>query len=173
MHRIHPGPSARSVLRAAAVAGLTAAVVAGCATAPPMADGKGVDDAPSAVEAPLTEFTVPADMLDTWNAVGQILVRAEGVTYESRAQMLGLYAVQYRGERVLVLTRAQVMQAAGDGVLTRVYAAGPNGSQSTSPAASELLSILRQRLPEELALIAAGGRGAVKSPTPATTSKTR
>lgn len=51
------------------------------------------------------EFFITARMNDAWNAVGQILVKTDDVTYESRAQMLGIYALRYRGERFLIRTQ--------------------------------------------------------------------
>ncbi|MEG3183073.1 hypothetical protein [Novilysobacter erysipheiresistens] len=97
-------------------------------------------------------------MLDTWNAVGQILVRLDGVTYQGRSQMLGLYDVRYRGEPLLIVTRARVMQGPADGMVTEVDALQQDGKPSDSAAGTELLHLLRQRLPEELAWIEAGGR---------------
>ena len=49
---------------------------------------------------------------------GQILVRLDGVQYESRAQMLGIYAVRYRGERFLIRTHAVVIEHLGEGLRT-------------------------------------------------------
>ena len=109
------------------------------------------------------EFTIAAGMLDTWNAVGQILVRLEGVAYEGRAQMLGIYVVRYRGERVLVVTRALVLSGTERRSLTRVSTVGPDGRRDDGAVAAALLGQLQQRLPEELARIAAGERGAVST----------
>ena len=101
-------------------------------------------------------------MLDTWNAVGQILIRLDGVTYEARAQMLGIYAVRYRGERFIVLTRALLADSQRQGLATEVGALWLDGKPNNSAAARELLRELQRRLPAELALIAAGGRGKPK-----------
>lgn len=109
------------------------------------------------VDAARGEFTTPASMLDTWNAVGQILVRLDGVGYEGRAQMLGIYAVRYRGERLLVVTRALVMRSRAQGMSTKVGATWLDGKPSGSAAAVELLGLLQRRLPAELARIEAGG----------------
>lgn len=105
------------------------------------------------------EFALPASMLDTWNAVGQLLVRTDGVTYEGRAQMLGIYAVRYRGQRFLILTRALVLRNPTEGMLTKVSATLQDGKPNDSVAAIELLAQLQRRLPAEIALIAAGARG--------------
>ena len=117
-----------------------------------------ISEADAEVDAGRGEFTIGAGMLDTWNAVGQILVRLDGVTYEGRAQMLGIYAVQYRGERFLILTRALVMRSRDQGMTTEVGAVFPDGKPNSSAAAVELLGLLRRRLPAELARIAAGER---------------
>lgn len=108
------------------------------------------------------EFTAHVSMLDTWNAIGQMLVRLDGVTYEGRAQMLGIYAVRYRGERFLILTRALVKRDLSPGMLTKVGAVLLDGKPSDGAAAVELLGVLRRGLPEELARIAAGDRGRVQ-----------
>jgi len=107
---------------------------------------------------PVSDFTITAGMLDTWNAVGQILVRTDGVAYEGRAQMLGLYDVRYRGERFLVLTRALALTSDRQ-MTTRVTVALQDGKPDGSDAAIELLGLLQARLPEELRLDASGRRG--------------
>jgi hypothetical protein len=127
--------------------------VAGCNTIKPS------QDAPlPVVLTPVSDFTITAGMLDTWNAVGQILVRTDGATYEGRAQMLGLYDVRYRGERFLVLTRALALTSDRQ-MTTKVSVALRDGKPDGSDAAIELLGLLRARLPEELRLDASGGRG--------------
>jgi hypothetical protein len=120
---------------------------------------------PPPSEEPDTErgdFTVGVSMLDAWNAIGQVLVRLDGVNYEGRAQMLGMYAVRYRGERFLILTRALVVDPKDPGMRTRVRAVVADGKPKTSDAALELLDLLERRMPAELALIAAGGRRPVR-----------
>ncbi|HEY5803300.1 MAG TPA: hypothetical protein VIT90_06405 [Lysobacter sp.] len=142
-------------------------VVAGCsATAPkvePPPVQPGQSEADKAVDAGRGEFTIAAGMLDTWNAVGQILIRLDGVTYEARAQMLGIYTVRYRGERFIVLTRALVADGQRQGLATEVGALWLDGKPNNSMAARELLKELQHRLPAELALIKAGGRGKPKN----------
>lgn len=125
---------------------------------PAMSEPPATATANAATEAGRSEFTMAAGMLDTWNAVGQILVRLDGVTYEGRAQMLGLYAVGYRGERFLIVTRALVMRSQAHGVLTQVGAVLLDGKPNDSAAAVELLGLLQRRLPAELARIGAAGR---------------
>ena len=97
-------------------------------------------------------FTVAESMLDTWNTIGKILVGLDGVQYEGRAQMLGLYDVRYRGERFLVRTRALVIETPEQGLRTRVDALGPQGQAIRSAAAADLLQVLARRVPAEVAL---------------------
>jgi len=96
------------------------------------------------------EFTIAASMNDTWNTVGQILVRTDGVIYESRAQMLGIYGVRYRGERFLIRTQALVMAKPTDGLRTRVLALEMDGTQKHGAAADALLGVLEKSVPEEI-----------------------
>lgn len=119
-------------------------------------------EADKAVDAGRGEFTVAAGMNDTWNAVGQILIRLEGVSYEMRAQMLGIYTVRYRGEHFIILTRALLASGERKGLATEVGALWLDGKPNNSAAARDLLKQLQRRLPDELALIAAGGRGKPK-----------
>ncbi len=120
------------------------------ATACSMQVPKSTPPPDQAIPIPSGEFTVPASMNDTWNTVGQILVRTGGVTYESRAQMLGIYAVRYRGERFLIRTQAVVMDVATDGLRTRVLALELDGKPKQSAAANALLEVLKKRVPEEI-----------------------
>ncbi len=103
-----------------------------------------------AIEAESAEFTIAASMNDTWNTIGQVLVRTDGVIYESRAQMLGIYGVRYRGERFLICTQALVIEKPTDGLRTRVLALEMDGKQKHSPAANALLEVLKRRVPEEI-----------------------
>jgi len=153
----------KSVLAAktAGLFGLAAFVVltAGWGSDPPATTVERPEAAETAPVLGHSEFAIPAGMLDTWNAVGQILVRLDGVTYEGRAQMLGLYAVQYRGERFLILTKARVLQSPTDKELTYVSALLQSGGANSGTPAVELMGHLEQRLPMELARIAADGAG--------------
>jgi len=126
---------------------------AGCSAVKP-----SLDAAPPVALPPVSDFTITAGMLDTWNAVGQVLVRTDGVTYEGRAQMLGLYDVRYRGERFLVLTRALALTSDHQ-MTTKVAVAFQDGRPDASDAAIALLGLLQARLPEELLLDASGRRG--------------
>ncbi len=145
----------RKPLRACAgVLGVVAQItfVGGCSVVRP----SHVEPPPVVVEAPLppSDFAIGAGMLDTWNAVGQILVRTDGVTYKGRAQMLGLYDVEFRGERFLVLTRALLLDSQGQGMSTKVSVAMQDGKPDASEPAIALLASLQARLPEELRVIA-------------------
>ena len=79
-----------------------ALALAGCATP----ERKPAPTPPPLAEATPVQLTVQAGMNETWNAVGQLLVDMPGVTWEGRSQMMGLNAVRYRGESLLLLTRA-------------------------------------------------------------------
>jgi len=131
-----------------AMAAALAVLVGGCRG--------GADMRPEPVAAPVPAdggaFTVAESMLDTWNTIGKILVGLDGVGYEGRAQMLGLYVVSYRGERFLVRTRALVIETPGQGLRTRVDALGPEGQATRSAAAADLLKVLARRVPAEVAL---------------------
>jgi hypothetical protein len=97
------------------------------------------------------EFTVAENMLDTWNTIGKILIALEGVRYEGRSQMLGLYTVRYRGEPFLIRTRAVAIDDASHGISTRVDALDSQGKPFNGPAAVALLRILAERIPQEVA----------------------
>lgn len=128
-------------------------LIAGCA--PPVPRQSAPPDVPVAAPALPSDFTIAAGELETWNAVGQLLVRLPGVAYQGRSQKLGLYAVDYRGESFLILTRALVASAAVRTLTTEVRVALPNGTADSSPGATELLATLQSRLPDELIRIAA------------------
>jgi hypothetical protein len=159
MHCIPPRRPASICLACLAV---LVSLAAGCRStskqgeAPPVVSGR----APAGPEevASRGTFIVAAGTQDTWNAVGQVLVRLDGVTYEGRALMMGLYVVRYRGERFLILTRGLVVTPERHGLATEVSARPVDGKTHASLAAVELLGLLQQRLPMELALIAAGGK---------------
>lgn len=142
------------LLSLAAILGV-AAVCGGCgpilpSQQPPPGEQAPASAADAAVDVALGEFTIAASMNDTWNTVGQVLVRTDGVTYESRAQMLGIYGLRYRGERFLIRTQAMVMRSPSDGMVTRVLALGLDGKPKNSAAAIELLEVLKERVPVEI-----------------------
>ena len=113
------------------------------------------------VAAPVTEptplrFNVEAGMNDTWNAVGQILVRTPYVTYDGRAQMLGLNAIHYRGEALMLLTRALPLSDTIKTLTTEVTVATAQGKEMHSEGAAELLALLERELPTEIESVKAG-----------------
>jgi len=125
-----------------------ALALAGCAQRPrPTAP-------PAVVAAPVPQtarprFTIEASSNDTWNAVGQVLVRTPGVDYDGRAQMLGLYAIRYRGEPLMVMTHALPLS----GAITRTTEV--TVTPRRDPAvdydnAATLFALLERALPAEL-----------------------
>ena len=125
-----------------------------CGAAPAIAacQGPRKEPPPPVVEPPPqpAEFVFADNLNDTWNTVGQILVRLPQVQYESRAQMMGLYTVRYRGETLLVRTQALILEKPSDGVRTRVAALSADGTPNTGAVAHELLAVLEERLPLEI-----------------------
>ena len=132
---------------------LFAVFVAGCATRKPAPEP--VEETPP-IEAPVPPsvtrgaFTIEADKLDTWNAVGQIVVRTEGVTYEGRAQMLDLYSVRYRDVPFMILTKALLLSDTIRKTTTQVTATTPEGKPIDNDAVADLLAMLQQQLPAEI-----------------------
>jgi hypothetical protein len=116
---------------------------------------------PPPVEAPVPDttplrFNVDAGMNDTWNAVGQILVRTPGVIYDGRAQMLGLNAIRYRGEALMLLTRALPISDTIKTLTTEVTVTTAQGKAMHSEGAAELLALLARELPAEIDSVKAG-----------------
>ena len=116
--------------------------------------------APPPVEAPVPDttplrFNVEAGMNDTWNAVGQILVRTPGISYDGRAQMLGLYAIRYRGEALMMLTRGLPLSDTVKTLTTEVTVTTTQGKSMHSDAAADLLALLARALPAEIASVKA------------------
>lgn len=128
---------------------IAAALLAACRSAP-VAEPSPPAASPAPITATRGEFLVDAVALDTWNAVGQIAVRTPGVTYEGRAQMLGLYALRYRGQSLMVLTRPLLASETSGRLTTRVTASTAAGKLVDSDAAAELLSLLQRELPAEI-----------------------
>lgn len=96
-------------------------------------------------------FTVAGNSLDAWNAVGQMVVRSGDIRLEGRAQMLDLHAVHFRGEELLVLTRAVPLSPTVPVPTTRVAVVAQDGAASDSAAAGLLREVLRRELPAEIA----------------------
>ena len=138
------------------VLGLMLALV-GCAQQPPKPEPEPAPPvvAPVAEPTPL-RFNIAAGMNDTWNAIGQILVRTPGVTYEGRAQMLGLNAIRYRGEELMLLARALPISDTIKTLTTEVTVTTTKGSAMHSEGAAELLALLARDLPAEIESVKAG-----------------
>ncbi len=131
-----------------------ALAIVGCAQRPRTPEPP--PEAPPQVEAPPPptttrgRFAIEADKNDTWNAVGQILVRTPGITYEGRAQMLDLYSIRYRGEPWMILTRSLPLSDDIKKTTTEVTATTPKGAPVDSDAVAELLALLERELPAEI-----------------------
>ena len=132
-----------------------ALALAGCAQQPPKPEPPPPVVAPVADPTPL-RFNVAAGMNDTWNAVGQILVRTPGVTFDGRAQMMGLNAIRYRGEALMLLTRALPLSDTIKTLTTEVTVTTTAGSAMHSEGAAELLALLARDLPTEIESVKAG-----------------
>lgn len=133
-----------------------AILVAGCGTAPRSPGPADAGAAASVVSASAGEgFVVAAHELDTWNAVGQLIVRTAGMRLDARSEMLDLHAVHYRGEEVLVLTRGLPLAPGTREPATRVAAIAKDGTALDSAATRELLALLRRALPAEIARVRA------------------
>lgn len=148
-------------------ASLVALALSGCAQ--PLRE-------PAPVEAPVPDatplrFTVDAGMNDTWNAVGQLLVRMPGVTYDGRAQMLGLNAIRFRGETLMVLTRAVPLSETVTTLTTEVVVAASDGRLMHSEGAAELMAALERALPTEIERVRAGLAAQHKAAQPSGTPK--
>lgn len=149
-------PIATASMRGALVAsGLAMLLMAGCRTAPqPVTATPDTGTATATPQMPVTatrgEFTVPAEKLDVWNAIGQIVVRTDGIQYLGRAQMLDLYSLRYRGVEFLVLTKALTAAETGNRTLTRVTARTTSGGPIDADATAELLGMLQRALPAEI-----------------------
>jgi hypothetical protein len=128
-----------------------ALLVAGCATRPAAAPEPEVAlPAPPPPSVTRGQFTIEAVPLDVWNAIGQIVVRTPEASYDSRAQMLGLYSVRYRGEPLLVLAHALPLSDTIHVLTTEVTARSPAGAPVDSDTTAELLAILQRELPAEI-----------------------
>lgn len=133
---------------------MAALLPAACATRPPAVPAPAAiaDDRTTAAEvASPPGFTLAVDSLDAWNAVGQLVVRSHDIRLEGRAQMLDLHAVRFRGEGLMVLTRAVPLSDAVATPTTRVSVVAQDGAPSDGTAGTMLLQALRASLPAEIA----------------------
>lgn len=134
------------------MAGLVAlALLAGCATKPKPEQAPPPDEEAPTIPVPPTttrgEFTIEADKLDTWNAVGQIVVNTPGVEYEGRSQLLDMYTLRYRGVEFLVVTKALILSDTIRKTTTRVSATTADGKPIDTEASADLLAQLQAKLP--------------------------
>ena len=139
--------------RIAAAALCAAALFGACVTHPPQPVPPSPVTPPAPSGAPTTtrgEFTIAATKLDAWNAVGQIVVRTPGVTYEGRSQMMDLYSVRYRDVEFMILTRALLLSDTIKKTTTLVTATTPEGKPIDSDAVVDLLAMLQRDLPAEI-----------------------
>lgn len=131
---------------------LVALAAVGCAAVRPAPEPQ-----PEAVAPPVPptvtrgEFVLEAGKLDTWNAVGQIVVNTPGLEYIDRSQMLDLYTVRYRGEEFLILTKALLLSDTIRRTTTRVTATTQDGRPVDSDAVADLLAQLQEKLPTAIA----------------------
>jgi hypothetical protein len=130
--------------------GCLALALCACAQTPRTPAEPPVVAALPAPETVRPRFTVEASSNDTWNAVGQILVRTPGVEYDGRAQMLGLYAIRYRGEPLMVLTQALPLSDAITRSTTEVTVAPRKDPAENFDNAMALFALLEAALPAEL-----------------------
>lgn len=100
--------------------------------------------------ADLAPLQIHESPTDTWNAVGQVLVRTPGVTYNDRALMLGLYSIRYRDEALMVLTRGLPLSATVKTLTTEVRVTTPAWEPAQSAGAADLLATLARELPAEI-----------------------
>lgn len=133
---------------------LVACLFAACATRAPQPTAPAPPPAAPAAPAVPTvtrgEFNIAANKLDTWNAVGQIVVRTPDAIYEGRAQMLDLYSVRYHGQPFLLITRALPLSDTIRHTTTLVTARTPDGKPIDSDASAELLALLQRELPAQI-----------------------
>ena len=117
------------------------------------------------------QFTLEAVPLDTWNAIGDVIVRTPGASYDSRSRMLGLYSVHYRDEPLLIVAHALPLSDTVRVLTTQVTAKSPAGAPVDSDTVAELLGILQRELPAEIERVHA--RQAAEAAAEAAASKAK
>ncbi len=85
-------------------------------------------------------FTMVDSTAGAWERMGKALARIDGVAITQGAQLMNSYEVQYKGQTMLLRATQAGQQA------VRVDAVGPDGNPVRTPAAVELLGLLRDRL---------------------------
>jgi hypothetical protein len=148
----HPDVHLRGVARWLLV-GLCA--LAACATRAPVHETPSTSATSIVPNVTRGEFTVAANKLDTWNAVGQIVMRTAGVEYQGRSQMLDLYTVRYRGQPFLLVARALPLSDTVRDTTTLVTARTPTGKPVDTDASAALLALLQRDLPAEIVRVRA------------------
>jgi hypothetical protein len=139
-------PSSCLLLPGCAVA--IAGILAACASHPTApAEPEPVIVLPTTTRG---QFTLHAAPLDTWNAVGDIIVRTPAASYDRRARMMGLYSVHYRDQPLLILVQPLLLSETVHELTTQVTARTPGGAPIDSDVAAELLAILQRELPAEI-----------------------
>lgn len=123
--------------------------LAGCATTPAPEPVPATAE-PVADPGPPPPLRVLAASNDAWNAVGQILVRMPAVDYEGRSQMMGFYALRYRGTPMRIVTRALLLSDTVRDSTTEIAATLPEPTPAASADARELMDALQRELPAEL-----------------------
>ncbi|HST45172.1 MAG TPA: hypothetical protein VLK29_08105, partial [Luteimonas sp.] len=150
--RMDPSPRTRPFVASCRLLAAAAwLALAGCGSVPRMtAPGDGMP-VPTHGDALVDAgFVLSADRMDAWNAVGQLLVRTDGVQFEGRAEMLDLHAVRYRGAGLLVLTRAVPLSPDVPEPSVRVTARAQDAAPLDREAAHALLAHLQVALPAEI-----------------------
>lgn len=132
-------------------------LAAGCGTTPRLPDRTAAPGSTTGAPRPGDHegFLVAAHELDTWNAVGQPIVRTDGIRLDARSEMLDLHVVQYRGQDVLLITRGVPLQPGAREPATRVLAIAKDGAPTGDATTRALLDMLQRELPEEIARIRA------------------
>ncbi len=132
---------------------IASSMLAACITRAPVREptlAPAASETASAPPATRGEFTIAAGKLDTWNAVGQIVVRTHDARYAGRSQMLDLYSVRYRDQPFLLVTRALLLSDTVKDTTTLVTARTVEGKPIDSDASAELLGLLQRELPAEI-----------------------
>lgn len=86
-----------------------------------------------------TSFIIADAPASAWRRLGLALERIEGVTIDSRGELLSVYNVSFQGESFLV-------KVAAEGEASRVSTVSSEGKELTTGAAGKLLALLKSRL---------------------------
>jgi uncharacterized lipoprotein len=96
----------------------------------------------TAARGPATgnSFAVADEAENVWKRLGEALQQIDGVTIDSRAQLLSVYNVRYEGEAFLVKVAEE------DDKRSLVSAVSADGRPLVTGAAGRLLTLLKERL---------------------------